>query len=132
MEVRIFQIVIEVYILKTRIGFILLSAVLIIFTLLVCAKYSIGKHAISFEQPYDLMISIATIILLFLPALIFGIFKYTATGIISGIWQLCFAFIFIMGGLILTFISPIILLLFMFYITGIVLIISAITAMTVK
>ncbi|MCG7339182.1 hypothetical protein MHZ36_07740 [Staphylococcus sp. ACRSN] len=117
---------------KTRIGFILLSAVLIIFTLLVCAKYSIGKHAISFEQPYDLMISIATIILLFLPALIFGIFKYTATGIISGIWQLCFAFIFIMGGLILTFISPIILLLFMFYITGIVLIISAITAMTVK
>ncbi|RIP37030.1 hypothetical protein BUZ14_00360 [Staphylococcus gallinarum] len=117
---------------KVRIGFILLSAILIIFTLLVCAKYSIGKHAISFEQPYELLLSIATILLLFLPALIFGIFKYTATGIISGIWQLFFAFIFIMGGLILTFISPMILLLFMFYLTGIVLIVSAITSMTVR
>ena len=120
------------YILKARIGFIILSAVLIIFTLLVCAKYSIGEHAISFEQPYELLLSIATILLLFLPALIFGIFKYTATGILSGIWQLFFAFIFIMGGLILTFISPIILLLFMFYLTGIVLIVSAITSMTVR
>ncbi|MGO3048943.1 hypothetical protein CD110_08355 [Staphylococcus casei] len=117
---------------KYRISLLFASAILITLTLLLTAHYSIGPHAISFNEPYELIINIAFTLLLFLPALILGVFKYTATGILSGIWQLCFAFIFIMGGLVLTFISPIILLLFMLFLTGIVLVISSIVSMTTR
>lgn len=70
-----------------RVSFVLLSMTLAVATLLLAARYAVGPSVISFDQPKALSLSIAIVVLLFLPPLFLSFFENTIMKVMNAAYQ---------------------------------------------
>lgn len=70
-----------------RVSFVLLSMTLAVATLLLAARYTVGQSVISFDQPKALSLSIAIVVLLFLPPLFLSFFENTIMKVMNAAYQ---------------------------------------------
>ncbi|OPG91168.1 hypothetical protein B2I22_13655 [Bacillus spizizenii] len=88
-----------------RFSLVFLTLIMSIIVLLVAGKDSPGDHAISFDEPIILMISIGIVIFLFIPPLAMSFFGNLVVRIISGVYQ-CVIVLTFMGLIPIGFLIP--------------------------
>lgn len=88
-----------------RVSLVVLSMVLAVVTLLVAAQYAVGESVVSFDQPKTLSISVAIVVLLFLPPLFLSFFENGGVKIINAAYQSIIVLSFI-GLIPMGFMTP--------------------------
>lgn len=88
-----------------RVSFVLLSMTLSVATLLLAARYAVGQSVISFDQPKALSLSIAIVVLLFLPPLFLSFFENTIMKVMNAAYQSIISLSFI-GLIPMGFMTP--------------------------
>lgn len=88
-----------------RFSLVFLTLIMSIFVVLAAAKNSFGDHAISFDEPIILMISIGIVVFLFIPPLVMSFFGNLVVRIISGVYQ-CFIVLTFMVLIPIGFLIP--------------------------
>jgi len=88
-----------------RVSLVLLSMALAVATLLIAARYAVGQSVLSFEQPQALSLSIAIVVLLFIPPLFLSFFENTVMKIINAAYQSIISLSFI-GLIPMGFMTP--------------------------
>ncbi|WP_393964625.1 hypothetical protein [Exiguobacterium sp. S22-S28] len=88
-----------------RVSLVVLSMVLAVVTLLVAAQYAVGKSVVSFDQPKALGISVAIVVLLFLPPMFLSFFENGVVKVINAAYQSIIVLSFI-GLIPMGFMTP--------------------------
>ncbi|KKB72365.1 MULTISPECIES: hypothetical protein [Bacillus] len=88
-----------------RFSLVFLTLIMSIFVVLAAAKNSFGDHAVSFDEPIILMISIGIVVFLFIPPLAMSFFGNLVVRIISGVYQ-CFIVLTFMVLIPIGFLIP--------------------------
>lgn len=88
-----------------RVSLVVLSMVLSVVTLLVATQYAVGESMVSFDQPKALSISVAIVVLLFLPTLFLSFFENGVVKVINAAYQSIIVLSFI-GLIPMGFMTP--------------------------